>query len=58
MRNHCFPGDLLEADILVKIVDGRIHMKPICADVFNGGGRIHKQWEDSDPFEWILEIAD
>ena len=52
------PGDLIKAEILVKIVDGSVHLKPICADIFELGDRIHKEWEDSDPIEWILEQSE
>ena len=57
-KQKILPGDLMKAEIFVKIIDGRVHMKPICADLFDLGDRIHKVWDDSDPVEWILEQLD
>lgn len=58
MDEHKFPGDLVDAEFLIKIVDGKAHLRPVCANLFNLGDQIHKIWEDTDPQTWVLEPLD
>ena len=58
MDEHDSPGDLMDAEFLIKIIDGKTHLRPVCANLFDLGDQIHRVWEDTDTQTWILEQLD